>query len=138
MTTVHERLRDAMNSHAPEQMAALFAEDYRSAQPLHPSRAFSGRGQVQENWTSVFEGVPDFKAELVATSVDGETEWGEWSWRGRHPDGTPFAMGGVTILVVRDGSIAEARLYMEPVDEGDDDIDAAVRDLYRPPTAPEA
>ena len=89
------------------------------------------------NWSSVFEGVPDLSSELVASSVAGETEWGEWAWRGRHPDGTPFAMRGVTILVVRDGLIAEGRLYMEPVDETEADIDAAVQELYRPPAVPE-
>jgi len=132
MSTMLERLRDAMNDHAPVEMAALFAEDYRSAQPVHPGRGFSGRAQVLSNWSSVFDGVPDFTADLVASSVDGEIEWGEWAWRGRHPDGAPFAMRGITVLVVRDGLIAEGRLYMEPVDETEGDIDAAVRELYRP------
>jgi ketosteroid isomerase-like protein len=135
MNTVLAQLRDAMNSHDPEQMASLFADGYQSTQPVHPSRAFDGRAQVLANWSSVFEGVPDFSAELVASSVDGDTAWGEWNWRGRHPDGSTFAMRGVTILVVRDGLIAEGRLYMEPVDEGDGSIDAAVEDLYRPPSA---
>ena len=133
MATMLERLRDATNSHDPERLAALFAEDYRSAQPLHPSRAFGGRAQVLANWSSVFEGVPDFTSELVASAVDGDTEWGEWDWRGRHPDGAPFAMRGVTILVVRDGLIAEARLYMEPVEPDGGDIDTAVQELYQPP-----
>jgi ketosteroid isomerase-like protein len=135
MSTLLERLRDAANSHDPEGMASLFAEDYRSSQPLHPSRAFGGRVQVLANWSSVFEGVPDFTSELVASAVDGATEWGEWDWRGRHPDGSPFAMRGVTILVVRDGLIAEARLYMEPVELDGADIDAAVQELYQPPAA---
>jgi len=117
-------------------MAALFAEDYRSSQPLHPGRTFRGRDQVLANWTSVFEGVPDFTADLVAASSTAETEWGEWDWRGRHTDGTPFAMRGVTIVVVRHGLIAEARLYMEPVDEEADSIDESVRRLYQPPGAP--
>ncbi|QWZ06346.1 nuclear transport factor 2 family protein [Nocardioides panacis] len=134
MSSLVERLRDAANSHDAAAMAALFAEDYRSDQPLHPGRAFTGREQVLANWTSVFEGVPDFVAELVAATVDGDTEWGEWSWRGRHPDGASFAMRGVTVLRVRDGLIAEARLYMEPVESGGADIDAAVQELYRPPS----
>ena len=87
-----ERLNDAMNSHDALGMAALFAQDYQSAQPLHPSRAFGGRAQVLENWLSVFEGVPDFVSDLVASSVDGHTEWGEWDWHGHHTDGSPFAM----------------------------------------------
>ena len=131
-----ELLRDATNSHDAARLASLFAEDYQSVQPLHPGRAFGGRAQVLANWSSVFEGVPDFTAELVAFSVDGETEWGEWDWRGRHGDGSPFAMRGVTIMVVRDGFIAEGRLYLEPVELGGEDIDAAVQHLYQPPAAP--
>jgi hypothetical protein len=42
-------------------------------------------------------------------------------------------MRGVTILVIREGLIAEGRLYMEPVETGGGDIAAAVRDLYKPP-----
>jgi ketosteroid isomerase-like protein len=127
-----ERLLQAWNAYDPGGVAALFAEDYRSFQPAHPSRDFTGRPQVLTNWTSVFEGVPDFTAELVSWTVHGDTEWGEWDWRGTHPDGSPFAMRGVTILVVRDELIAEARLYLEPVDATGEDIDAAVRELYKP------
>ena len=122
-----------MNSHDAGRVAALFAEDYQSSQPLHPQRAFGGHQQVLENWTSVFEGVPDFSAELVASASDSDTEWGEWDWRGRHPDGSAFAMRGVTIVTVRDDLIAAARLYMEPVDTEGGDIEAAVQDLYKPP-----
>jgi hypothetical protein len=45
-------------------------------------------------------------------------------------------MRGVIIAIVRDDLIAEARLYMEPVDASGEDIDAAVELLYRPPIAP--
>ena len=130
-----ERLSDAANSHDARRMASLFAENYQSAQPLHPNRAFGGRAQVLENWSSVFEGVPDFVSVLVASSVDGEVEWGEWDWHGHHADGSPFAMRGITILVVHDGLVTEARLYMEPVEVGGGDIEDAVEQLYRPPPA---
>jgi ketosteroid isomerase-like protein len=133
MTTTSERLRDAMNAHDARGLASLFAEDYRSAQPLHPGRGFGGSAQVLENWSSVFEGVPDFVAELIASSVDGDTEWGEWSWQGHHVDGSPFAMRGVTILLVRDGLIAEGRLYMEAVESDGGDIEDSVQELYKPP-----
>jgi ketosteroid isomerase-like protein len=131
MATMLERLEQAWNSHDAQAVALLCAEDYISAQPVHPSRAFTGRVQVLTNWTGVFDGVPDFHAELVACSIDGDTEWGEWDWTGRHQDISSFAMRGITIFTVRDGLIASGRLYMEPVDAADGDIDAAVRDLYR-------
>jgi ketosteroid isomerase-like protein len=77
--------------------------------------------------------VPDFRSELVASSVDGDIEWGEWDWQGHHVDGSAFAMRGVTILVLHDGLISQGRLYMEPVEGDGGDIEAAVRELYKPP-----
>jgi hypothetical protein len=133
MTTILERLRDAVNVHDAHRLASLFAEDYHSAQPLHPNRGFAGSAQVLENWSTVFEGVPDFRSELLASSVDGGVEWGEWYWHGHHVDGSPFAMRGVTIFVVRDSMVAEGRLYMEPVEADGGDIEAAVQELYKPP-----
>jgi ketosteroid isomerase-like protein len=133
MTTMLEQLRDAANAHDAPRLSSLVAEDYRSAQPIHPGRTFIGRAQVLENWSSVFEGVPDFSAELVVSSVNGDLEWGEWHWHGHHVDGSPFAMRGVTVFVVRDGLIVEGRLYMEPVDTEGGDIEASVQELYKPP-----
>jgi ketosteroid isomerase-like protein len=127
-----ERITEAQNAHDALRMAALFDEDYVSAQPVHPGRAFKGRTQVFSNWSAVFQGVPDFHAELLGFASSGETEWGELDWRGRYRDGSPFAMRGVVILTVRDHLIAEGHLYMEPVDQGGDDIDAAVKELYKP------
>lgn len=102
MPTMVTRLVTAMNSRDAGRVAALFAEDYQSAQPVHPSRGFGGSAQVLENWTADFEGVPDFVAELVNSSINGNSEWGEWFWHGRHADGSAFAMRGVIILVVRE------------------------------------
>ena len=70
-----ERLRDAANSHDAARFAALFAEDYESVQPLHPSRSFRGSAQVLSNWTSVFEGVPDFTSEVLSSVVDGQNHF---------------------------------------------------------------
>ena len=133
MADVAERLIAAMNRHDAEAVAACFAVDYRSEQPLHPNRDFVGSEQVLANWTSVFEGVPDFVAERVASVAAADTVWIELRWRGTHRDGSPFLMGGVTVLGLQDDRVAWARLYMEPVEVGGTDIEAAVRDLYRPP-----
>jgi len=46
-------------------------------------------------------------------------------------------MTGVTVMVIRDDLIAEARLYMEPLDAASGDIDAAVQELYKPPPPPQ-
>ena len=133
MRTLLGRLTDAQNAHDVDLFASCFALDYRSEQPTHPGRQFTGRAQVHENWSSVFAGVPDFRAELLATCRDRDVEWGELSWHGHHSDGAVFAMRGVIIATVRDELIASARLYVEPVEQHDQDIGAAVEQLYRPP-----
>jgi ketosteroid isomerase-like protein len=126
---VVEALAAAANAHDIETFVSLFADDYDSRQPVHPDRAFRGRDQVRVNWSAIFSGVPDFRAELVATAVEGDTVWGEWRWRGTHEDGTVLDMAGVLIMQVREGRITHARLYVEPVERGGEGIAAAVRDI---------
>ncbi len=47
MSSLLERLTEAQNSRDAERLASHFAHDYRSDQPTHPSRNFSGRAQVR-------------------------------------------------------------------------------------------
>ena len=138
MADLTEQLIAAMNRHDARTVAAFFAADYRSEQPLHPDRGFGGSEQVLANWTSVFEGVPDFFAERMASASAEGTIWTEMRWTGTHRDGSPFLMQGVTLIGVREDQIAWARLYMEPVERGGSDIGAAVQELYRPPQDAEA
>ncbi len=133
MADVMAGLIAAMNRHDARAVASFFAHDYRSEQPLHPNRGFGGSEQVLANWTSVFEGVPDFQAERVASASAEGAVWTEMRWKGSHRDGSPFLMRGVTVTGVRDDKITWARLYMEPVEAGGTDIGGAVRELYRPP-----
>jgi ketosteroid isomerase-like protein len=134
MGDVMDRLHAAMNAHDLDAFVACFAPEYQSEQPAHPSRAFRGSDQVRENWTGVFAGVPDFEAELLAsaTTHDG-AEIGEWRWRGTHVDGSAFAMQGVIVLGIEHSRIAWGRLYMEPIEHGEEDIGAMVQETYRPP-----
>ena len=136
MGKVLDSMLVALNAHDLDAFVALFAPDYRSEQPAHPDRAFTGSEQVRENWAGVFSGVPDFHAELVlsATTCDG-VEVAEWRWTGTHTDGAAFEMCGVTVLGIEDERIAWGRLFMELVDHDGSDIDEMVRETYRPPTA---
>jgi hypothetical protein len=118
-----ERLSAAMNARDIDAFVALFAPDYDSEQPAHPDRAFTGSEQVRANWSEVFAGVPDFRAELIGASADGDTVWSEWRW-----EGTGLEMAGVIVFGVRDGLFAWARLYVEPVERGEG-IEAAVREI---------
>ncbi len=126
-----EALLAAMNRHDASAIAALVTEDYESSQPTHPARGFGGRAQVVENWTEVFTGVPDFAAEILSSCTDSGRSWVEWRWHGHHAEGSRFEMRGVTIFDVAGGLIRRGRLYMEPVEALEEDITAAVRELYR-------
>lgn len=121
---VLERLAAAMNARDIEAFVALFHEDYDSQQPAHPDRAFKGREQVRANWSSIFEGVPDFSSELVSVAAHGDTGWSEWRWRG-----TGLDMAGVIVCGVREGKLAWARLYVEPVEQEGAGIEGAVREM---------
>jgi hypothetical protein len=126
---IFERLVAAQNAHDIEALVACFAGDYSSEQPIHPDRAFKGNVQVRKNWSSIFAGVPDFRAELLNAAVDGETAWGEFEWRGTRRDGSVLHSRGVIIARVRDRQLAAARLYMSDVDEAGRGIDAAVEGM---------
>ena len=91
--TVAERLLAAMNAHDLDAFADCFAEDYDSRQPAHPDRAFRGPRAGAGNWAAIFEGVPDFRAELVRVDVAGEVEWSEWAMHGTHADGSALSGG---------------------------------------------
>jgi len=134
MGKVLDTMLVAFNAHDLETFVGLFAPDYRSEQPAHPDRAFTGSDQVRENWAGVFSGVPDFRAELIvsATTADG-VDIAEWHWTGTHTDGTAFEMRGVTVLGIEDDRIAWGRLFMELVDHDGAGIDEMVRETYRPP-----
>ena len=126
---VVERLNAAMNAHDLEAFLACFQDDYESEQPAHPDRAFRGREQVRRNWSAVFDGVPDFRAELLRSAADGDTVWSEWHWQGTQAGGTLLDMVGVFVCGIREGRISWARLYMEPVEDAGAGIESAVRHM---------
>jgi hypothetical protein len=126
---VLDDLHHAMNKHDLEAFLACLDPDYQSEQPAHPNRGFGGREQVRENWTALFAGIPDFRADLLAAAVEGETVWAEWHWSGTRGDRTALDLRGVTLFGTESGRIAWGRLYMEEVEEAGEDIRQAVRRL---------
>ena len=129
MNDVIEQMLAAMNRQDVEAAAALMHEDYRSEQPLHPDRAFVGRAQMRANWTAMFAGVPDFRAQVRNSAQSGRTVWTEWDWSGTRTDGGPFHLAGVTLFDIEDGQVVAGRLFMEEVDEDGGGIAEAVRTL---------
>ncbi len=131
---VATRLRDAMNGHDLEAFLDCFHEEYRSEQPAHPGRGFGGREQVRKNWSTIFEAVPDFAAQLLSYCQDEAQEWSEWRWTGTRQDHSVLDMAGVIVCGVRDGRIAWGRLYIEPVEATEEAIETAVRKMASGPS----
>ena len=129
MTDVVERLTALMNMHDLPRVVALMHQDYRSEQPVHPGRAFVGRAQMEANWKAMFDGIPDFHAELVRSVHDGETVWAEWHWTGSRSDGEPFEVRGISLFEVQQDQIVAGRLYLEDVVRDDAGIEDAVQEL---------
>lgn len=124
--TVSTRLLEAMNNHDIQALVACFHDDYHSAQPAHPARHFTGRGQVHKNWSTLFDSMPDFRAELLRAAVDDEVEWAEWHWQATKANGEPLDERGVTLMGVSEGRIAWGRLYMEETEREAVGIDETV------------
>jgi ketosteroid isomerase-like protein len=131
---VVDRLVAATNAHDIEALVECFSPGYVNQTPAHPRRGFGGRDQVRRNWTSIFAGVPDIRAEVVSSVVDEDDAWTEWAMSGTRLDGAPHAMVGVIIFGVRDDHIVSARFYLEPVEQTSGDVNAAVDHAVRGPT----
>jgi len=113
--TLVEKVRRALNAHDIEGLLALVDPEYESEQPAHPDRTFSGREQVRKNWSTIFNRVPNLRADIIMTAVEGDTAWTEWWWHGVRGDGTKFDYKGVTLFRIWNGRVVSGRLYMEPV-----------------------
>ncbi len=128
------RLVRATNEHDIDALVDCFAPGYVNETPTHPQRGFRGRDQVRENWTSIFAGVPDISARVVASIVESGAVWTEWELSGTRRDGAHHAMAGVIIFGVSRGRIARARFYLEHVDQTSGDVNAAVQRAMQAPT----
>ena len=129
---VIERQLEALNAHDLDALADTFHEDLRSEDLIHPSQTFIGRDQVVRNWQTVISQVPDLKAELLGSAVDGDTVLSEWHMHGTHRGGKLFDVCGVTVSKVRDGKIAASRRYLAPIEAGTETVDDYFRRLVEP------
>ncbi|TXN28127.1 nuclear transport factor 2 family protein [Lacisediminihabitans profunda] len=119
------RLAAATNAHDLDALVDCFADDYLNETPAHPSQSFTGAEQVRRNWAQLFAGIPDLRALVLSTAVDGAVAWTEWELSGTRRDGAPQLMRGVIIFTVAEGRATSARFYLEPVELDGPDADAA-------------
>jgi hypothetical protein len=97
-----------------------------------------GREQVRRNWEQIFALVPDITSTVLRSAVNGDEAWSEWEHRGTRRDGSAHVMRGVVIFGVGHGLLRWARFYLEPVQEGGENVDAAVRRQVAPANSPPA
>jgi ketosteroid isomerase-like protein len=111
---VFERMIQDVNRHDLEALVAWFAPDYRSEQPFHPERNFTGPEGVRNNWSFFFATIPDIQVEILNAVEEGDTIWAELHYHGIRTDGKQFEIRGVLLQGVQDNKIIWARLYIEP------------------------
>ena len=109
------RLRDAINSHDSELIAACFTPDYRAEIPHRPAESFTGSDRVAANWTAILARLPDIQARVLRRAADGGEIWSEWEMTGTDPTGNPALLCGPVIMTTRNGQIAWTRFYLSPV-----------------------
>jgi hypothetical protein len=111
-----ERLRDAINSHDADRVADCFSENYQCDTPGHPSRGFTGRARVRENYRAIFAHVPDLRATVLRSCQDESGVWSEWEMSGTSYEGTPSVIAGVVVILsVVDERIERTRFYLDAV-----------------------
>ncbi|WP_134655938.1 nuclear transport factor 2 family protein [Streptomyces sp. H23] len=110
-----QALCDAINSHVPERIADCFTDDYVAERPLRPAEGFIGTAEVTANWTKILAELPDLQVEVLRHAQNGDELWSEWEYRGTALAGATVLLRGPVILTTRDGRIAWARFYPDPV-----------------------
>ena len=94
-----ERLRDAINSHDAARVADCFTENYQCDMSLHPSRSFTGRARVLENYQAIFARLPDLRVIVLRSCQDESGCWSEWEVSGTSRGGIPSVITGVVIIL---------------------------------------
>jgi ketosteroid isomerase-like protein len=106
----------AINRHDLAGFLACFDDQYRSEQPRHPERNFTGVERVAANWRSNLDAMADLEWEVLGMVEQGDRVAAEVRWEGTRSNGEHWREQGVILYTVRAGLIVAGRLYVEPVD----------------------
>jgi ketosteroid isomerase-like protein len=115
-----ERWIAAINAHDADAAASCFHPDHRQEAPARRGVSVHGRDEVRRNHEQVFAEIPDIRAELLGTAVEGDTVWVEFRLEGLRNDGTLMEFIGVNLFGVEQEQFAWARVYSELVRDGGD------------------
>jgi hypothetical protein len=106
----------AINRRDLARFLTFFDAAYRSEQPLHPERNFSGVERVATNWRANLAAMADLHWELLGLTSQGDVVVAELSWSGTRSNGEIWREQGVILYAVHKAQIVAGRLYMEPVE----------------------
>jgi ketosteroid isomerase-like protein len=124
-----EHMRAALDAHDLDAYVDFFAEDFIGERPRHPGGDVRGRDEVRVSWAEIIGDVPDLRVEIPAAVQDGDTVWSEWRIFGTARSGALLEIRGVMIFGVRDGRVAWARTYLEPVEQAGKSLAQLIGDL---------
>lgn len=129
---VMQRQERALNAHDLDALADCFHEDLKSVDIAHSGHTIEGREQLRRTWELMLTDIPDLRAQLRGTAVEGDTVWGEWRIYGTRRDGSILDLRGVAISKVEDGRIVSSRRYLAPLGVSDETTDEYFRRLLAP------
>jgi limonene-1,2-epoxide hydrolase len=112
---VVEAAVEAINRHDLGAFLASFDEGYRSEQPRHPERNFTGVERVAANWRGNLHAMADLHWETLGLHSQGSLVITELRWSSTRANGERWREQGVILYTVREGRIVAGRLYMEPI-----------------------
>jgi steroid delta-isomerase-like uncharacterized protein len=106
----------AWNSHDPEKVVALFAENgvYEDIPFGSTNR---GTAALRKYAADYFAAVPDMKTTVTSSSVKNGGGYLEWVFSGTdvglYKTGKPFSLRGVSIIVTKNGRVTSDRDYYD-------------------------
>ena len=119
---IAEQLVAAWNSHDPERVAALYAEDGVREEFLITHSVLRGRGEIARQIGGYMHAVPDCHLEVrrLSETSDGRLT-AEWTWGGTHTNdveglparGQQVEIQGVTVYDMDGELIARENLYCD-------------------------
>jgi len=117
-----EQLKTAWDSHDPERVAALYAENGVREEFLINHNVLTGRAEIATQVGAYMHAMPDFVLEIrrVTEGADGRLTV-EWTWRGTHTNEIPglpargqkVEIPSVTIYDMDGDLIARENLYFD-------------------------
>ena len=114
-------LIDGWNSRAGGNVAAAFTSDGVRIEFAKPGARLEGREAIAAQADAYMTAVPDCVLDVRGQEEHGDWAVLEWTYRGHHTGDIPgleasgreISLPGVSVYVLRDGLLAEERVYWD-------------------------